>query len=121
MVRLPGCCSENYDPQTSACQICGFTYDPAAWAAECHRRAHTPRTRQAADALPSQFLFPYHRDTAGYCTPACRGRAARARGRTAKACGYCGAASQAPYCNDHYRWQAAKSDRLMRLGGRPER
>lgn len=153
MLRLPGCCPENYDPQTGACRLCGFTYDPTAWAAECHRRAHTPRTSQAADALPGQFLFPglpqatpatsaarppvppagerhclycgtlfpYHRATAEYCSPGCRSRAGRARARAAKACGHCGAPNQAPYCNDHCRWQDAKSGRLMRLGGRSER
>ena len=62
-------------------------------------------------------LFSFKRDHAEFCHPTCRAAYHRAARRREKACQFCGADNQAPYCNAHCRWQDQKQDRLSRQGG----
>lgn len=63
-------------------------------------------------------LFSFKREHAEFCHPTCRAAYHRAERRREKACQFCGAEGQAPYCNAHCRWQDEKQHRLMRQGGR---
>ena len=66
-------------------------------------------------------VFSFKRQHAEFCHPTCRADYHRAERRRAKACQFCGAEGQAPYCNAHCRWQDEKQHRLMMQGGRERR